>query len=471
MPEELILKQYDSEVKAVEGERALNVTITTNDVDRSGDIVEPKGAKLINFKKNPVVLMAHDYNGLPIGKAKDLTKTDNGITAKVIFPDEGTYPLADTVYNLYKQKYMKGWSIGFIPIKSEDIVDDEKGEKIGRGRRFKTWELLEFSACSVPNNPNTLTNMVEKGIDIKPLEEAGFIEIEDEEGKKIDEFIKEINKDDVKGAKVFLDKNENVEKIIIERELKDIITKPEETDDIIRIPAKGEEGKHKGHKIRWITVSAKEGIRGIYCIDCKKIITFVFDKKKGWTMEKAKKWMAEHGKAVCDYFEKVDWDVDYKIEEIDWEKVEASIEKDEKGEEEKTLFAKEKIGYSLDEIYQMVKDNKELIKKLEELELKAGAVLNAKNKSNLKNAQALIQSVLDSATTGEEEDSLEITDEKGEDNKKDDTDINLETDTADDPPIDEEKDKDKIEVDEKVIAKIVEKRMDYLVGKVHKSDT
>jgi len=61
--EDLILKQYDSEVKSVEGERALNVTITTNDVDRSGDIVEPKGAKLANFKKNPVVLMAHNYSG------------------------------------------------------------------------------------------------------------------------------------------------------------------------------------------------------------------------------------------------------------------------------------------------------------------------------------------------------------------------------------------------------------------------
>ncbi|GAF85935.1 unnamed protein product, partial [marine sediment metagenome] len=132
--EDFILKDFAAEVKAVEGERALNVTITTNTVDRSGDIVEPKGGKLTNFRKNPVVLMAHDYQGLPIGKASNLEKTENGVNAKVTFPEEGVYPLADTVYNMYKQKYMRAWSIGFIPIKSEDIVDEEDEKKMGRGR-------------------------------------------------------------------------------------------------------------------------------------------------------------------------------------------------------------------------------------------------------------------------------------------------------------------------------------------------
>ena len=220
-------------------------------------------------------------------------------------------------------------------------------------------------------------------------------------------------------------------------------------------------------------MSAKEGIRGIYCIDCKKIITYVFDKKKGWTMEKAKKWMADHGKAVADYFEKVDWDVDYELEEIDWEKVEASIEKDDQEEKLKDIGL-----FDIKELAEIVNRNKELViekdklkEKLKELELKAGAVLNAKNKKDLKNAQALIQSVLDSATTGEEEDSLEITDEKGEDDKKDNTAIDLETDTADDPPIDEKEDEDKIEVDEEVIAKTINKHMNYIVGKLDKSDT
>jgi len=120
--------------------------------------------------------MSHDYSGLPIGRASDLKKTDKGITAKVTFPEEGTYPLADTVYNMYKQKFMRAWSIGFIPTKSEEIKDEE-GKKNITGYRFLNWELLEFSACSVPANPEALTNMISKGIDIGLLKEEGLIEI------------------------------------------------------------------------------------------------------------------------------------------------------------------------------------------------------------------------------------------------------------------------------------------------------
>ena len=78
---------------------------------------------------------------------------------------------------------------------------------------------------------------------------------------------------------------------------------------------------------------------------------------------------------------------------------------------EQELFKPEEKdkSFSFDELYEIVKENKELKEKHKELELKAGAVLNAKNKRDLKNAQklnqdadALIQAVLDSAGTSEE---------------------------------------------------------------------
>ena len=81
----------------------------------------------------------------------------------------------------------------------------------------------------------------------------------------------------------------------------------------------------------------------------------------------------------------------------------------ESKEGEGTLFTEEKTGYSLDELYEIIKENKELtvaniqLNELnEKLELKAGAVLNRKNKTDLTNAQKLIQNVLDSAETSEE---------------------------------------------------------------------
>jgi HK97 family phage prohead protease len=491
MPKELILKQYDSEVKAIEGERALSVTITTNDVDRSGDIVEPKGAKLTNFKKNPVVLMSHDYSGLPIGRATDLAKSDNSITAKVVFPEEGTYPLADTVFNLYKQGFMKAWSIGFIPIKSEDITDDEEKDSktVRYGKRFKTWELLEFSACAVPANPHALTNMLSKGINVEPLKEAGFIEIE-EKIVENEDLVKEVcpkcgadiadddnpeysscSKCDWDDSDV--EKGETTDLVLI----KDIVNKPEETDDSIRIPAKGEEGKHKGHKIRWITVSSKEGIKGIYCIDCKKIITFVFDKKKGWTLEKAKKWMEDHGKTIEDYFQKVDWDTEYEDEDIDYKELEKDIFTEE---EVVNASPTEMREFNANEIYDIVKENKELKEKLEAIELKAGAVLNAKNKGNLKQAQDLIQSVLDSAGATEEDSEVAVDDNKNN-SKGDDDVVDIVVNTVNSPVIDEEKDK-AIEEEELFKAKIdaiinqsmadvkkhFENKINYAMGRVVK---
>ena len=392
MPEKLIVKQYESETKAVENERSLTVTISTNAVDRSGDIVEPNGGKFVNFKKNPVVLMAHDYSGLPIGKASDLKKTENGITAKVIFPEEGTYPLADTVYNMYKQKFMRAWSIGFIPTKSEEIKDEE-GKKNITGYRFLNWELLEFSACSVPANPEALTNMISKGIDIGLLKEEGLIEIVD--GVDI-EKVKEKAKYDC---------------------------------ECIDCGYKMTSDKH-----------CKE----IKCPEC------------GGTMRRV---------------ERPGPGEDSKILETRKE-VEESIEKNDADVEE----AESRVDNIL-KIYEMVKENKELKEKLEAVEIKAGAVLNAKNKSNLKNAQALIQSVLDSAGTTEE-DSLVIDDNKND--KGEDDGIDIVTDTVDNIVTDEEDDEAREELEFKAnIEAIVNQSitdnkkyfkdsLDYVLGRVSK---
>ncbi len=77
---------------------------------------------------------------------------------------------------------------------------------------------------------------------------------------------------------------------------KEVITKPEETDNYIRIPVPKEEGKHDGHRIRTITISDKEGIKALYCGEDKVVITYLFDKDKDWTMESAQAWCDEHAK-------------------------------------------------------------------------------------------------------------------------------------------------------------------------------
>lgn len=165
MPEQIRVT-LPAETKALEDERALVVRITSPKPDRSGDVVVPKGGKLENFKKNPVVLFGHDYWSPPIAKATELSVDDNGIIAKVQFPTKGAYEFADTIYELCKQGIMNAWSIGFRALRDK-IEFMEEG-----GRKFNEWELFEFSAVPVPAHPDALTLLRSAGFDDKFISKA-----------------------------------------------------------------------------------------------------------------------------------------------------------------------------------------------------------------------------------------------------------------------------------------------------------
>ena len=63
---------------------------------------------------------------------------------------------------------------------------------------------------------------------------------------------------------------------------------PEETDKYIRIPVT------ECDITATIVISKDEGIKALYCGKDKKVATYLFQKDKGWTMAKAKKWVKEH---------------------------------------------------------------------------------------------------------------------------------------------------------------------------------
>ena len=163
MDDKLVRKTYEaSEIKFLDDSRSLLVKISTGTPDRSKDIVVPDGVILTNYLKNPVVALAHKYDGLAIAKTEEIKVVDNGILAKVTFPDREIYPLADTVYELYKGGFMSAWSIGFMPLEVQDID--------GGGRQFNKWELLEYSAVLVPDNPEALTLLRSKGFKTEEIE-------------------------------------------------------------------------------------------------------------------------------------------------------------------------------------------------------------------------------------------------------------------------------------------------------------
>ena len=150
------------EVKKV-GERQYEFTASTADMDRDGEVIDVAGWDLKNFKKNPVIMFAHDYRTLPIGKATKIGVRDGKLVDVVEFPPEGTYEFADIVQRLVDAGYLKTQSVGFIPKKWEDgDFEDEKSNK--PRRTYTKQELLEISIVPVPSNPNALMNAVKEGV-------------------------------------------------------------------------------------------------------------------------------------------------------------------------------------------------------------------------------------------------------------------------------------------------------------------
>ena len=96
---------------------------------------------------------------------------------------------------------------------------------------------------------------------------------------------------------------------------KELVTKPEETDDFIRIPVRTCE------VTATIDISKKEGISALYCGKEKQVRTYLFRKDKDWTMEKAKTWVKEHeGKSANEISQEAIIDeIDYLMIMIDKE--------------------------------------------------------------------------------------------------------------------------------------------------------
>ncbi len=272
----------DVEVKTL-GEYEIEIIGSTGISDRDGEVINPDGWDLKNFKKNPVILPAHDYRAPAIARAKSVKIEDKKLKFEIEFPQDGIYPLADIYRKLYKSGFMKASSVGFVP--SEWVNGDGEKEPY---RTYLKQELLELSLVSVPVNPEAL--VAEKGI--SEAMAKGVINNDEFEILKqaIENGIKGGENDDDDGEKqsdsqTGTGEEENSKN----KECKLLIEKPVEEDDkTIRIQIRDCE------VTATITISADEGIKALYCGKVKKIRTYIFDKSKGWTVAKAKKWVEEH---------------------------------------------------------------------------------------------------------------------------------------------------------------------------------
>lgn len=120
---------------------------STNDVDRSGDVVPTKvwEAGLTNYLKNPIILCQHDYDD-PIGRMVEHRVDSTGLWVKA------RISAAAECFSLVKDGVLTAFSIGFRILDAEYNAAAEVF-------MIKELELVEISVVSVPCNQNTLFNL------------------------------------------------------------------------------------------------------------------------------------------------------------------------------------------------------------------------------------------------------------------------------------------------------------------------
>lgn len=149
-----IEKTFPARTKTIDQEKGIfEVWISTEGTDRVGDIVRATGARLENYRKNPVVMYGHDYSIPPIAKALTVDVIPGvGIKSRFKFPTPGIHPLADTIRGLWTEGFINAASIGFEPIKAVPL---DHSRAYGP-QDYTEWELLEYSLVAIPANQSAL---------------------------------------------------------------------------------------------------------------------------------------------------------------------------------------------------------------------------------------------------------------------------------------------------------------------------
>jgi len=180
---ELELKNFD------ESDRSFDAVASVESADRAGDIIMVKGWDLTNYMKNPVVLAHHNYYSPPIGiSARKPWVVGNKLKFRPKF--SSTNPEADILFNLYKEKMLRGFSVGFLPIESEKMKNDKEDPDkplFQIPTRFIKQELLEVSAVSIPAHQDALA-------EIKTFVRRGLLDIP---ARYLDEELFELEKEEI----------------------------------------------------------------------------------------------------------------------------------------------------------------------------------------------------------------------------------------------------------------------------------
>jgi hypothetical protein len=165
------------------GERSDVSWITTEDPDRTAEVVLARGMNDSQFKLNPIVTLQHAYYLPPVGRSlwrkvvrvaggdAPASRAVHGVKAKTQYPVRpADWPTtqdwpADIALSLVQADLLRGKSIGFLPTKvhvpaSKEIED--RGWAGGVDLVIDEWILLEYACTFLPAQQNAVVEAVSK---------------------------------------------------------------------------------------------------------------------------------------------------------------------------------------------------------------------------------------------------------------------------------------------------------------------
>jgi len=156
---ELAHCMLDVQMKAFNEEaRTVDVVMSTPRIDRHGERVELDW-DLKAYKRNPVVLWAHDSRSLPIGKAENVRIEGDALVGTIRFCSASANPLAEQCVQLFREGMLNAVSVGFIPHSYRfEKEDDEEVLVLSKN------ELVELSVTPTPANPDALARRRAKAL-------------------------------------------------------------------------------------------------------------------------------------------------------------------------------------------------------------------------------------------------------------------------------------------------------------------
>jgi HK97 family phage prohead protease len=156
---------------------------STSSADRYGDVINQGGWDLDKYRANPVILLNHNANALPIGKGS-VDVVDGQLMVDVEFDMDD--PQAKEVARKTKAGFLNAVSVGFNPIDSTPRAMLEKSHPAHgqSGQYFDKAELLEISIVTIPANGEAVAakgyDMTNRSFKISNLKHILDVDVRDD---------------------------------------------------------------------------------------------------------------------------------------------------------------------------------------------------------------------------------------------------------------------------------------------------